>query len=286
MRSLRVKIVTYFCALSLAFRKGEAWPTEMRGCGLDAHPSTARGGHGTPQSTNTKVYVSWANRNASHVINESENDPNRKICSDLKLASLEYCSGCRMVVSIEHEVKGVQFLVTSSLGTFFEQGAYLNGDFAGSPGTDCDFRRYNVRLALKEHHLIWVAPQLTESEADEVVFKITASGGESASFLHSEFLLKRNDAINVWRNNASSGHLSVRKDNLLVKAFCGVIIPIILCLFCLKFSRFSKWSQSFLSKVSLRHYHKLEPVHMTVEESIELSGKPGADSKFELNTEE
>jgi len=220
------------------------------------------------------------------VINESENDPNRKICSDLKLASLEYCSGCRMVVSIEHEVKGVQFLVTSSLGTFFEQGAYLNGDFAGSPGTDCDFRRYNVRLALKEHHLIWVAPQLTESEADEVVFKITASGGESASFLHSEFLLKRNDAINVWRNNASSGHLSVRKDNLLVKAFCGVIIPIILCLFCLKFSRFSKWSQSFLSKVSLRHYHKLEPVHMTVEESIELSRKPGADSKFELNTEE
>jgi len=128
----------------------------------------------------------------------------------------------------------------------------LNGDFAGSPGTGCDFRRYNVRLALKEHHLIWVAPQLTESEADEVVFKITASGGESASFLHSEFLLKRNDAINVWRNNASSGHLSVRKDNLLVKAFCGVIIPIILCLFCLKFSRFSKWSQSFLSKVSLR----------------------------------
>ena len=128
MRSLRVKIVTYFCALSLAFQsKGEAWPTEMRGCGLDAHPSTARGGHGTPQSTNTKVYVSWANRNASHVINESENDPNRKISSDLKLASLEYCSGCRMVVSIEHEVKGVQFLVTSSLGTFFEQGAYLNG---------------------------------------------------------------------------------------------------------------------------------------------------------------
>ena len=285
MRSLRVKIVTYFCALSLAFQsKGEAWPTEMKGCGLDAHPSTARGGHGTPQSTNTKVYVSWANRNASHVINESENDPNRKISSDLKLASLEYCSGCRMVVSIEHEVKGVQFLVTSSLGTFFEQGAYLNGDFAGSPGTGCDFRRYNVRLALKEHHLIWVAPQLTESEADEVVFKITASGGESASFLHSEFLLKRNDAINVWRNDASSGHLSVRKDNLLVKAFCGVIIPIILCLFCLKFSRFStrKWSQSFLSKVSLRHYHKLEPV----EESIELSGKPGADSKFELNTEE
>jgi len=56
------------------------------------------------------------------VINESENDPNRKISSDLKLASLEYCSGCRMVVSIEHEVKGVQFLVTSSLGTFFEQG--------------------------------------------------------------------------------------------------------------------------------------------------------------------
>jgi hypothetical protein len=50
----------------------------------------------------------------------------------------------------------------------------------------------------------------------------------------------------------------------------------------LKFSRFStrKWGQSFLSKVSLRHYHKLEPV----EESIELSGKPGADSKFELNT--
>ena len=285
MRSLRVKIVTYFCALSLAFQsKGEAWPTEMSGCGLDAHPSTARGGHGTPQSTNTKVYVSWANRNASHVINESENDPNRKICSDLKLASLEYCSGCRMVVSIEHEVKGVQFLVTSSLGTFFEQGAYLNGDFAGSPGTACDFRRYNVRLALKEHHLIWVAPQLTESEADEVVFKITASGGESASFLHSEFLLKRNDAINVWRNNTSSGHLSVRKDNLLVKAFCGVIFPIILCLYCLKFSRFStrKWSQSFLSKVSLRHYHKLEPV----EESIELSGKPGADSKFELNTEE
>ena len=127
---------------------------------------------------------------------------------------------------------------------------------------------------------------MTESEADEVVFKITASGGESASFLHSEFLLKRNDAINVWRNNTSSGHLSVRKDNLLVKAFCGVIIPIILCLFCLKFSRFSKWSQSFLSKVSLRHYHKLEPVHMTVEESIELSRKPGADSKFELNTEE
>ena len=103
-----------------------------------------------------------------------------------------------------------------------------------------------------------------------------ASGGESASFLHSEFLLRRNDAINVWRNNASSGHLSVRKDNLLVKAFCGVIIPIILCLFCLKFSRFStKWSQSFLSKVSLRHYHKLEPV----EESIELSGKPGADGE-------
>ena len=55
MRSLRVKIVTYFCALSLAFQsKGEAWPTEMRGCGLDAHPSTARGGHGTPQSTNSK----------------------------------------------------------------------------------------------------------------------------------------------------------------------------------------------------------------------------------------
>ena len=41
MRSLRVKIVTYFCALSLAFRKGESWPTEMRGCGLDAHASTA-----------------------------------------------------------------------------------------------------------------------------------------------------------------------------------------------------------------------------------------------------
>jgi hypothetical protein len=136
----------------------------------------------------------------------------------LQLASLEYCSGCRMVISIEHEVKDSQFLITSSRGSFFEQGAYLNGDFAGSPGTGCDFRRYNVRLALKEHHLIWVAPQLTESEADEVVFKITASGGESASFLHSEFLLRRNDAINVWRNNASSGHLSVRKDNLLVKA--------------------------------------------------------------------
>ena len=62
---------------------------------------------------------------------------------------------------------------------------------------------------------------------------------------------------------------------LLEKQFL-FIIPIILCLFCLKFSRFStKWSQSFLSKVSLRHYHKLEPV----EESIELSGKPGADGE-------
>ena len=293
MRSLRVKIVTYFCALLLAFQsKGEAWPTEMRGCGLDAHPSTARGGHGTPQSTNTKVYVSWANRNASHVINESENDPNRKISSDLKLASLEYCSGCRMVVSIEHEVKGVQFLVTSSLGTFFEQGAYLNGELAGLRGTDCDFRRYNVRRAMDKHHLIWTAPQLTGSQADKTVFKITASGGESASFLQSEFLLERNDAINVWgnntspgHNNTSPGHAPLREDNLIVKVFCWLTILVILCLFCLKCTRSSKGSQSFWSKVSLLHYHKLEPIHMSVEESIELRAISRADSKVEVNTD-
>ena len=64
----------------------------------------------------------------------------------LQLASLEYCSGCRMVISIEHEVKDSQFLITSSRGSFFEQGAYLNGDPAGLRGTDCDFRRYNVDL--------------------------------------------------------------------------------------------------------------------------------------------
>ena len=171
----RVKLMTYFCSLSFVFRTGEAWPTEMRGCDMDAHPSTARARHGIPKkSTNTKIYVSWANHNASHVPNTNENDPNRKMDPGLQLASLEYCSGCRMVISIEHEVKDSQLLITSSRGSFFEQGAYLNGDPAGLRGTDCDFRRYNVRRAMDKHHLIWTAPQLTGSQADKTVFKITA----------------------------------------------------------------------------------------------------------------
>ena len=57
----RIKLMTYFCSLSFVFRTGEAWPTEMRGCDMDAHPSTARARHGIPKkSTNTKIYVSWA----------------------------------------------------------------------------------------------------------------------------------------------------------------------------------------------------------------------------------
>ena len=81
---------------------------------------------------------------------------------------------------------------------------------------------------------------------------------------------------------ASNGFLKTTEGFTRLNPTIFCVASIILCLFCLKFSRFStrKWSQSFLSKVSLRHYHKLEPV----EESIELSGKPGADSKFELNT--
>ena len=281
-----IKLMTYFCSLSFVFRTGEAWPTEMRGCDMDAHPSTARARHGIPKkSTNTKIYVSWANHNASHVPNTNENDPNRKMDPGLQLASLEYCSGCRMVISIEHEVKDSQFLITSSRGSFFEQGAYLNGDPAGLRGTDCDFRRYNVRRAMDKHHLIWTAPQLTGSQADKTVFKITASGGESASFLQSEFLLERNDAINVWGNNTSPGHAPLREDNLIVKVFCWLTILVILCLFCLKCTRSSKGSQSFWSKVSLLHYHKLEPIHMSVEESIELHAISRADSKVEVNTD-
>ena len=282
----RVKLMTYFCSLSFVFRTGEAWPTEMRGCDMDAHPSTARARHGIPKkSTNTKIYVSWANHNASHVPNTNENDPNRKMDPGLQLASLEYCSGCRMVISIEHEVKDSQFLITSSRGSFFEQGAYLNGDPAGLRGTDCDFRRYNVRRAMDKHHLIWTAPQLTGSQADKTVFKITASGGKSASFVQSEFLLERNDAINVWGNNTSPGHAPLREDNLIVKVFCWLTILVILCLFCLKCTRSSKGSQSFWSKVSLLHYHKLEPIHMSVEESIELHAISRADSKVEVNTD-
>ena len=281
-----IKLMTYFCSRSFVFRTGEAWPTEMRGCDMDAHPSTARARHGIPKkSTNTKIYVSWANHNASHVPNTNENDPNRKMDPGLQLASLEYCSGCRMVISIEHEVKDSQFLITSSRGSFFEQGAYLNGDPAGLRGTDCDFRRYNVRRAMDKHHLIWTAPQLTGSQADKTVFKITASGGKSASFLQSEFLLERNDAINVWGNNTSPGHAPLREDNLIVKVFCWLTILVILCLFCLKCTRSSKGSQSFWSKVSLLHYHKLEPIHMSVEESIELHAISRADSKMEVNTD-
>ena len=253
---------------------------------MDAHPSTARARHGIPKkSTNTKIYVSWANHNASHVPITNENDPNRKMDPGLQLASLEYCSGCRMVISIEHEVKDSQFLITSSRGSFFEQGAYLNGDPAGLRGTDCDFRRYNVRRAMDKHHLIWTAPQLTGSQADKTVFKITASGGKSASFVQSEFLLERNDAINVWGNNTSPGHAPLREDNLIVKVFCWLTILVILCLFCLKCTRSSKGSQSFWSKVSLLHYHKLEPIHMSVEESIELRAISRADSKVEVNTD-
>ena len=281
-----IKLMTYFCSLSFVFRTGEAWPTEMRGCDMDAHPSTARARHGIPKkSTNTKIYVSWANHNASHVPNTNENDPNRKMDPGLQLASLEYCSGCRMVISIEHEVKDSQFLITSSRGSFFEQGAYLNGDPAGLRGTDCDFRRYNVRRAMDKHHLIWTAPQLTGSQADKTVFKITASGGESASFLQSEFLLERNDAINVWGNNTSPGHAPLREDNLIVKVFCWLTILVILCLFCLKCTRSSKGSQSFWSKVSLLHYNKLGPIHMSVEESIELHAISRVDSKVEVNTD-
>ena len=253
---------------------------------MDAHPSTARARHGIPKkSTNTKIYVSWANHNASHVPNTNENNPSRKMDPGLQLASLEYCSGCRMVISIEHEVKDSQFLITSSRGSFFEQGAYLNGDPAGLRGTDCDFRRYNVRRAMDKHHLIWTAPQLTGSQADKTVFKITASGGKSASFVQSEFLLERNDAINVWGNNTSPGHSPLREDNLIVKVFCWLTILVILCLFCLKCTRSSKGSQSFWSKVSLLHYHKLEPIHMSVEESIELHAISRVDSKVEVNTD-
>ena len=281
-----IKLMTYFCSLSFVFRTGEAWPTEMRGCDMDAHPSTARARHGIPKkSTNTKIYVSWANHNASHVPNTNENNPSRKMDPGLQLASLEYCSGCRMVISIEHEVKDSQFLITSSRGSFFEQGAYLNGDPAGLRGTDCDFRRYNVRRAMDKPHLIWTAPQLTGSQADKTVFKITASGGKSASFVQSEFLLERNDAINVWGNNTSPGHSPLREDNLIVKVFCWLTILVILCLFCLKCTRSSKGSQSFWSKVSLLHYHKLEPIHMSVEESIELHAISRADSKMEVNTD-
>ena len=50
----------------------------------------------------------------------------------------------------------------------------MNGDPAGLRGTDCDFRRYNDRPAMDKHHLIWTAPQLTGSQADKTVFKITA----------------------------------------------------------------------------------------------------------------
>lgn len=281
-----IKLMTYFCSLSFVFRTGEAWPTEMRGCDMDAHPSTARARHDIPKkSTNTKIYVSWANHNASHVPITNENDPNRKMDPGLQLASLEYCSGCRMVISIEHEVKDSQFLITSSRGSFFEQGAYLNGDPAGLRGTDCDFRRYNVRRAMDKHHLIWTAPQLTGSQADKTVFKITASGGKSASFLQSEFLLERNDAINVWGNNTSPGYSPLREDNLIVKVFCWLTILVILCLFCLKCTRSSKGSQSFWSKVSLLHYHKLGPIHMSVEESIELHALSRVDSKVEVNTD-
>ena len=74
-----IKLMTYFCSLSFVFRTGEAWPTEMRGCDMDAHPSTARARHGIPKkSTNTKIYVSWANHNASHVPNTNENQPQQK----------------------------------------------------------------------------------------------------------------------------------------------------------------------------------------------------------------
>ena len=41
LRDLEVKILTYLSSLSLASRNGEAWPTEIKGCGLDTHPSTA-----------------------------------------------------------------------------------------------------------------------------------------------------------------------------------------------------------------------------------------------------
>ena len=82
------------------------------------------------------------------------------------------------MVPIEHEVKDSQW-ITSSRGSFFEQGAYLNGDPAGLRGTDCDFRRYNVRRAMDKHHLIWTACQLTEVTGDKTVFKITASGRQS-----------------------------------------------------------------------------------------------------------
>ena len=96
---------------------------------------------------------------------------------------------------------------------------------------------------------------------------------------------KRNDAINVWGNNTSPGHSPLREDNLIVKVFCWLTILVILCLFCLKCTRSSKGSQSFWSKVSLLHYHKLEPIHMSVEESIELHAISRADSKMEVNTD-
>ena len=47
----------------------------------------------------------------------------------------------------------------------------------------------------------------------------------------------------------------------------------------------SKGSQSFWSKVSLLHYHKLGPIHMSVEESIELHALSRVDSKVEVNTD-
>ena len=53
----RIKLMTYFCSLSFVFRTGEAWPTEMRGCDMDAHPSTARARHGIPRSPQTPKYM-------------------------------------------------------------------------------------------------------------------------------------------------------------------------------------------------------------------------------------
>ena len=93
---------------------------------------------------------------------------------------------------------------------------------------------------------------------------------------------------NVRSNNTSPGHPSLREDNLIVKFFVGLqsyCTVVILCLFCLKCTRSSKGSQSFWSKVSLLHYHKLEPVHMSVEESIELHAISRADCKVEVKTD-
>ena len=62
--------------------------------------------------------------------------------------------------------------------------------------------------------------QLTGSQADKTVFKMLRV--VNLHLCSQNFLLERNDAINVWGNNTSPGHSPLREDNLIVKVFVGL----------------------------------------------------------------